>query len=69
MKEGLPQTHLSRIVASFKSSLTARPSAQYRFFVFSTRRAFFATTWPTAVRKVTRCVSVSMSSGIFALGS
>ncbi len=41
---GGPQTDLRRMEESLSSSLTARPSAQYKFFVFSTSLALLATT-------------------------
>ncbi len=50
--------------ASFSSSLTASPSAEYSFLMFSFMRALLSMSCAAACRNLTRCCSVLISSVI-----
>mmetsp|Transcript_27680 Transcript_27680/g.95762 ORF Transcript_27680/g.95762 Transcript_27680/m.95762 type:complete len:262 (+) Transcript_27680:293-1078(+) len=60
---------LYRVRAILSSSLTALPSAEYRFFVLRLMRALPAMTCAMDLRKFTRSVSVSMLSLMLTRGS
>lgn len=53
---------MCNVLAIFSISLTARPSAAYKFFVLRKMRAFDAMTCAMVVRNATRAFSVSMLS-------